>query len=135
MIFRGAGGPISGVLRIFQARDIGNYRTDRYQTTGLASLKCLVWNFFFPVIPCEQNYIPHHILGSPSKGGTFSINHTGISRGNKFELVQEYANRLSPGTATLNITRKRTLIVQAEEVLKLLNIEFYPKPLTFEVKD
>ena len=75
------------------------------------------------------------LIFTDAKGQTFSINHSGISRGNKFEIVREYANRLAKGTASLLITRKKTTIRQKKKQSLLICIEYYHKAIEFEVID
>lgn len=70
-----------------------------------------------------------------SKGNTFSINHTGISKGNKFEIIPDHANRLALGTVTLETTRKKTIVYEENKTIKMLTIEYYNKPITFEVSE
>ncbi len=111
---------------------LNKFHNFRMVSDGISKKNGGLFEWEGPALKNEDGMV---LVFTDSKGATFSINHTGISRGNRFELVKEYANRLSPGTATLNITRKKTVITQENDILKLLSIEFYPKAITFEVKE
>ena len=73
------------------------------------------------------------LIFTDSEGQTFSVNHNGISRGNKFELVANYSKRLSKGPAQLLITRKTTTQNQIDNCSNLLCLEYYHRPITFNV--
>lgn len=75
------------------------------------------------------------LIFSDAKGNTFSINHSGISKGNKFQILPEYANRLEVGPATVLTTRKKTMIKKEKETTKMLTFEYYNAPIKFEVKE
>ncbi|MCH2023053.1 MAG: hypothetical protein MK207_11300 [Saprospiraceae bacterium] len=70
-----------------------------------------------------------------SRGNSFSINHSGISKGNKFEIIASHVNNLATGPATLLTTRKKTVSYNNEKVRKLLRVEYYLKAIKFEVKE
>lgn len=75
------------------------------------------------------------LIFSDEQGNTFSINHNGISKGNKFQIPAQYANRLEVGPATVLATRKKTSIKKEKEVTKMLTFEYYSAPIKFEVKE
>ena len=75
------------------------------------------------------------LIFTDAEGQTFSVNHSGISRGNKFEIVTEYAKRLSNGPAKLLITRKKTTLVHHNDCSTLLCVEYYHVPVLFDVID
>lgn len=75
------------------------------------------------------------LIFSDAKGNTFSINHNGISKGNKFQILAEHSDRLEIGPATILATRKKTTIKKENEVVKMLTIEYYSTPIKFEVKE
>ena len=85
-----------------------------------------------PALGSEDGLV---LIFSDAKGNTFSINHSGISKGNKFEIISEHANRLEVGTATVLATRKKTIIKKENEVTKMLTLEYYSAPIKFEVKE
>ncbi|MBL4649868.1 MAG: hypothetical protein JKY03_09060 [Aureispira sp.] len=90
----------------------------------------LVWQG--PALGSEDGLV---LIFSDEKGNTFSINHNGISKGNKFQILAEYANRLEVGPATILATRKKTIIKRENEVTKMLTFEYYSAPIKFEVKE
>lgn len=90
----------------------------------------LVWQG--PALGSEDGLV---LIFSDEKGNTFSINHSGISKGNKFQILAEYANRLEVGPATILATRKKTIIKRENEVTKMLTFEYYSAPIKFEVKE
>lgn len=75
------------------------------------------------------------LIFTDSEGNTFSINHTGVSKGNKFEIISDHANRLALGTATIEATRKKTMVYEENKTVKMLTIEYYNRPIKFEVKE
>ncbi len=75
------------------------------------------------------------LIFSDSKGNTFSINHTGISKGKQFEIIPDHANRLELGPATILTTRKKTVLTNENNVTKLISVEYYLKAIEFEVKE
>lgn len=85
-----------------------------------------------PALGSEDGLV---LIFSDAKGNTFSINHSGISKGNKFQIIPEHANRLEVGTATVLATRKKTIIKKEKEVTKMLTLEYYFAPIKFEVKE
>lgn len=70
-----------------------------------------------------------------AKGNTFSINHTGISKGNKFEIIADHAKRLALGEASVQVVRKKTIIGKDLNTTRMLTIEYYCAPIKFEVKE
>jgi len=70
-----------------------------------------------------------------TEGTTFEVNHTGVTKGNKFELLPVHTERLAKGEASVLITRKRTIVDKQSEPVKFLRIEYYLPPITFEVTD
>lgn len=90
----------------------------------------LVWQG--PALGSEDGLV---LIFSDEEGNTFSINHSGISKGNKFQVPAEYANRLEVGAATVLATRKKTIIKKENEVTKMLTFEYYCAPIKFEVKE
>lgn len=85
-----------------------------------------------PALGSEDGLV---LIFSDAKGNTFSINHNGISKGNKFQIIPEHANRLDLGSATVSATRKKTIIKKENDVVKMLTIEYYTAPIKFEVKE
>ncbi len=85
-----------------------------------------------PALGSEDGLV---LIFSDAKGNTFSINHSGISKGNKFEILSEHSSRLEIGTATVLATRKKTTIKKENKVTKMLTMEYYSAPITFEVKE
>jgi hypothetical protein len=75
------------------------------------------------------------LIFSDAKGNTFSTNHNGISKGKKFQIFAEHADRLEIGPATVLATRKKTIIKKEKEVTKMLTFEYYSTPIKFEVKE
>jgi len=73
------------------------------------------------------------LILTDAEGNTFSINHAGVSKGNQFEILGEHANRLAVGKATLNATRKRTILQEENGNIKLLTLEYYLKPIELQV--
>ncbi|BDS13575.1 hypothetical protein [Aureispira anguillae] len=90
----------------------------------------LQWNG--PALGHEDGLV---FILTDSKGNTFSINHVGISKGNQFEIIADHANRLALGTATIETTRKKTTIQQENGTTRMLTVEYYSKPIEFEVID
>jgi hypothetical protein len=85
-----------------------------------------------PALGSEDGLV---LIFSDAKGNTFSINHSGISKGNKFQILAEHSDRLEVGTATILATRKKTIIKNENKVTKMLTIEYYSAPIKFEVKE
>lgn len=83
------------------------------------------------VLDREDGFV---LIFTDSKGSTFSINHTGLSRGTKFEILPAHSSRLAEGPATLQVARKKTLRTEENGTVKLMTIEYYLKPISFEVK-
>lgn len=67
------------------------------------------------------------------EGNTFSVNHAGVSKGSQFEVLGEHSSRLAVGKATLHVTRKRTILTEEDGKIKLLTLEYYLKPIEFQV--
>ncbi len=96
-----------------------------HQTGGL-----LGWNG--PAFDQKDGMV---LILTDADGQSFSINHTGITKGNRYEILPSYAQRMAPGPATIEATRKRTAISQSDSsTTQLITMEYYLRPISFEVK-
>ena len=70
-----------------------------------------------------------------SEGGTFQINHAGITKGNKFEILPMHAQRMALGKGNMLVMRKKTVVEKATEgtVQQMHRIEYYLPAISFEV--
>lgn len=73
------------------------------------------------------------LILTDANGQTFSMNHVGITKGNTYQIQPSHAQSMALGTATLEATRKRTIIEQKDSSTHLLTIEYYLLPFSFEV--
>jgi hypothetical protein len=87
------------------------------------------------------------LIVTDANGQTFSINHNGLTKGTRYEIMPLHAQKMALGTAKIEALRKRTIIEQdgkkaqnAEDLsseaktTRLLTIEHYLLPISFEVK-
>lgn len=74
------------------------------------------------------------LIFTDSKGNTFTVNHSGISRGSQFELMADYSNRLELGKATVQTVRKKTILIKETNTIKMLTLEYYLGSIEFDVK-
>lgn len=99
---------------------------------GISKSKGGLLSWQGPALGSEDGLV---LIFSDKQGNTFSINHSGISKGSKFQIIPEHANRLELGPATLLVTRKKTTIRKENGLTKMLTIEYYTAPIKFEVKE
>lgn len=67
-------------------------------------------------------------------GKSLSINHVGNSKGATFDILPQHIQSLSEGKATLQVTRKRTLVRQNKNCTELLTVEYYLPIISFDIK-
>lgn len=111
---------------------LNSFDSLKIASDGVSKTKGGLLTWKGPALGSEDGLV---LIFTDSKGNTFSINHSGISRGNKFQIIPEHANRLELGTATVLATRKRTVIKQENKLTQMLTIEYYTAPIKFEVKE
>lgn len=74
------------------------------------------------------------LLFTDAEGQVFSVNHNGQTNGTQYQILPEVAQRLALGPARLDITRKRVQIHKTDEQTQWSTIEYYYRPILFEVK-
>lgn len=99
---------------------------------GISKTKGGLLKWQGPALTAEDGLV---LIFSDGGGNTFSINHSGISKGNQFQILPEHANRLEVGPATILATRKKTVVKNENGTIKMLVIEYYTTPIKFEVKE
>lgn len=70
-----------------------------------------------------------------SKGKTLTINHIGTSQGNQIPIQSNHLAGFELGEITLIANRKRTVVYGRNNIPVRLVMEYYPKPITFELKN
>ncbi|MCP4440651.1 MAG: hypothetical protein GY810_17025 [Aureispira sp.] len=70
-----------------------------------------------------------------SKGKTLTINHVGTSQGTKIPIQANHLAGFALGEVTLIANRKRTVIYARNNAPIRLVMEYYLKPITFELKE
>lgn len=74
------------------------------------------------------------LLFTDAEGQVFSVNHNGQTSGTQYQILPEIAQRLALGPAQLDITRKRVQIHKTNGQTQWSTIEYYYRPILFEVK-
>jgi|GEM_PF-3425471 len=74
------------------------------------------------------------LVFTDEKGTSLSINHVGNSKGATFDILPQHIQSLSEGKATLQVTRKRTIVRQNKGCTELLTIEYYLPIISFDIK-
>lgn len=69
-----------------------------------------------------------------SKGKNLTINHIGTSQGNKIPIQSSHLDGFELGEMTLIANRKRTIVYARNNIPVRLVMEYYLKPITFELK-
>jgi hypothetical protein len=70
-----------------------------------------------------------------SEGNPFTINHVGLTRGAKFEIRPELIENIKAGTASLRIVYKRREQIQKEGMIIQKLMEYYFRPIKFELSE
>lgn len=74
------------------------------------------------------------LLFTDSEGQVFSVNHHGKTNGNQYQILPEVAQRLALGRGHLDITRKRVEVSKTDQQTRWSTIEYYYRPIEFDVK-
>lgn len=75
------------------------------------------------------------IIITDTSGESFTVNHTGLTRGNKFEINKIFSNKLKKGSGTMRIIRKKSIAEIYEKAQVLKTYEHYLLPINIEIKD
>ncbi len=74
------------------------------------------------------------LIFTDAEGSTFKINHTGLTKGKTFAIQPIYVQRLVKGTASVLITRQKTVVERTPDgKSKMIRIEYYLPAVKFEV--
>lgn len=103
----------------------------RFASSGLSREKggLIIWNG--AALEEEDGLI---FIFKDAQENTFSINHSGRTKGGQFDILPEYSARLELGKASVQVVKKRTVLTQEKETTKMLTIEYYLGNIEFEVK-
>lgn len=110
---------------------LGKFEAPKIASDGLSREKGGILSWTGDPLTTNDGLI---LLFRDSEGKRFSVNHNGLTSGNTFKLVALQTERLAEGPATVQVTRKHTIVTQQESAAVVLVLEYYSRPIEFEVK-